>query len=267
MAGATRCIVRKSTKGRSRAPLLFVHGAFIGAWCWDEHFLKYFADLGYDAWAVDLRGHADEEEAQDLASIDDYVADVLLAVEQIGAAPVLVGHSMGAIIVQRTLRRAQARAVSLMAPVPPHGLLGSSFMLAARSPGIFNEINRIQLFDGMAGSPDQMRRAIFSQQLPAADVKRYLRRMRHESQRALFDLSWPQHFWIERTTIPVQVIGAADDLFFPPSLVEETAQLHGVESEIVPDMAHAMMLDAHWQQAAQRLAGWLERAVAPVKQK
>lgn len=47
MAESSRCIVRKSTKGRSRAPLLFVHGAFIGAWCWDEHFLKYFADLGW----------------------------------------------------------------------------------------------------------------------------------------------------------------------------------------------------------------------------
>lgn len=261
MAASSRCIVRKSVKGRSRAPLLFVHGAFIGAWCWEEHFLQYFADLGYDAWAVDLRGHGDDEETADMASIDDYVADVLLAVEEIGAAPVLVGHSMGAIVVQRALRRAQARAVSLLAPVPPHGLLGSSFMLAARNPEIFNEINRIQIFDGMAGSPDQLRRAIFSQQLPTGDVKRYLRRMRHESQRALFDLSWPQHFWIERTAIPVQVIGAADDLFFPPSLVGETAELHGVAAEIVPDMAHAVMLDVNWLQAAQRLAVWLERAL------
>lgn len=261
MTDYPRCIVRKSTRGRSRAPLLFVHGAFIGAWCWDEHFLKYFAGHGYDAWAVDLRGHADHEEVADLASVDDYVADVLMAVEQIAAPPVLIGHSMGAIVVQRALRRSQARAVSLMAPVPPHGLLGSSFMLAARNPEIFNEINKIQIFDGMPGSPDQLRRAIFSQQLPAVDVKRYLRRMRHESQRALFDLSWPQHFWIERTSIPVQVIGAADDLFFPPSLVEETAALHEVEAEIVPDIAHALMLDVKWEQAAQRLGAWLDRAL------
>ncbi|MEY4598779.1 MAG: hypothetical protein RLZZ445_1576 [Pseudomonadota bacterium] len=259
MADSSRCIVRKSAKGRSRAPLLFVHGAFIGAWCWEEHFLPYFADLNYDVWAVDLRGHADDEETADMASIDDYVADVLIAVEEIGAPPVLIGHSMGAIVVQRALRRSQARAVSLMAPVPPHGLLGSSFMLAARNPEIFNEINRMQIFDGMPGSSDLMRRAIFSPQLPAADVKRYLQRMRHESQRALFDLSWPQHFWIERTDIPVQVIGSADDLFFPPSLVEETAELHGVTAEILPDMAHAVMLDVNWVQAAKRLAEWLEK--------
>lgn len=261
MAEHPRCIVRKAGKGRSRAPLLFVHGAFIGAWCWDEHFLRYFSARGYDAWAIDLRGHADHEATDDLASIDDYVADVLLAVEHMPAPPVLIGHSMGAIVVQRALRRAQARALALLAPVPPQGLLGSSFMLAAKNPELFNEINRIQIFDGAVGSPDQLRRAIFSEQLPVTEVERFLRRMRHESQRALFDLSWPQHFWIQSADVPVQVIGAADDLFFPPALVDAAADLHGVRAEIVPDIAHALMLDANWEQAAGRLAGWLERAL------
>ena len=30
-----------------QTPLLFVHGAFTGAWCWEEHFLPFFADAGY----------------------------------------------------------------------------------------------------------------------------------------------------------------------------------------------------------------------------
>ena len=28
------------------APLLFVHGAFSGAWCWAERFLPFFARVG-----------------------------------------------------------------------------------------------------------------------------------------------------------------------------------------------------------------------------
>jgi pimeloyl-ACP methyl ester carboxylesterase len=39
-----------------RSPILFVHGAWHGAWCW-ENFLPYFADRGYGAYAVSLRGH------------------------------------------------------------------------------------------------------------------------------------------------------------------------------------------------------------------
>jgi len=38
-------------------PLLFVHGGWHGAWCWDDHFVDFFADAGYRAVAVSLRGH------------------------------------------------------------------------------------------------------------------------------------------------------------------------------------------------------------------
>jgi non-heme chloroperoxidase len=257
MTTLPRCIVRKSGQRARRAPLLFVHGAFTGAWCWDEYFLPYFAARGHDAWAVDLRGHGEHAEPSDFASLDDYVADVLLAIERLGEPPVIIGHSMGAIVVQRALRRAKVRAVGLLAPVPPQGLLGSSFLLAAKNPEILNEINKLQLSEALPAAPGLLRQAIFSPHLPAAEVHRHLRRMRSESQRALFDLSWPQHFWLERATVPVQVFGAQDDLFFPPHAVEETARLHGVAAEIIPDLAHAMMLDANWERAAERLAAWL----------
>ena len=58
----SRCS-RSSTKGAAGAdhpvPLLFVHGAWHAAWCWDEHFLGYFADRGYRAVALSFRGHGD----------------------------------------------------------------------------------------------------------------------------------------------------------------------------------------------------------------
>ena len=37
-------ISRRPKKTGHATPLLFVHGAFAGAWCWDEHFLSFFAD-------------------------------------------------------------------------------------------------------------------------------------------------------------------------------------------------------------------------------
>ena len=87
-----------------------------------------------------------------------------------------------------------------------------------------------------------------------------LSRMRRESQRALIDLSWPQYFWIDKADgrVPVQVLGAADDLLFPPSLVEAAAAIHGVEAEILPGTAHAMMLDTRWRDAAASIERWLK---------
>jgi pimeloyl-ACP methyl ester carboxylesterase len=243
--------------------LLFVHGAFVGAWCWEAHFLDHFAALGHDCYAVNLRGHGEGESGNDLASLDDYIVDVLLAAEELAPPPVLIGHSMGAAVVQRAWRRARASGFALLAPVPPQGLLASSALLALNNPNLFNEINKLQIGIEVQGEPALLREAIFSPSLPQAEVLRYLARMRRESTRALLDLSWPQYFWIERVRdaeVPVLVLGAADDLLFPPVMIEASAALHGVNAAIVPGVAHAMMLDTGWREVAGRIAAWLDTA-------
>ena len=253
------CLVRKARRRRAHAvPLLFVHGAFAGAWCWDEHFLGYFSALGHDAWAVDLRGHGMHAAAVNHASLEDYVSDVVQAVAHIGRPPVLVGHSMGAIITQRVCRQIRIPAQILMAPVPPQGVMASSFALALKNPEIFNIINNLQLYGASLPTPGLLRQALFSPQMPLATIRRYLGRMCRESQRALFDLSWPQYGWIDRATMPLLVLAAQIDILFPPPVVRETAQWHGVDATIVPGLAHAMMLDEGWEQAAAVIAGWLE---------
>ncbi len=242
------------------APLLFVHGAFAGAWCWDDYFLPYFAQHGYGAHAVSLRGHGASpgREALALAGIEDYVADVMLAADDLESEPVLIGHSMGGIVVQRAMRRRAAPAAVLMAPVPPQGLSGSAFLLAARDPELFREISLIQHAHPRYATLAGLRKAMFSAALPAEEALRHFWRMQPESQRALFELGWPQYFWIAGTgKTPVLVMGARRDAFFPTYMIEETARIHGVKAEIMPEMAHAMMLEPHWQVAADRILDWL----------
>src|SRR6478735_2105335 len=95
------------------APLVFVHGAVHAAWCWDEHFLDYFADNGYRCIAFSLRGHGGSslgEKALNACSIADYVDDMRAVINQLPLHPVLVGHSMGGFIVQKYLESASAPA-------------------------------------------------------------------------------------------------------------------------------------------------------------
>lgn len=254
-------IISRVPQGAARAtPLLFVHGAYVGAWCWDEYFLPYFAGRGYAAHALSLRGHGASpgRETLALASIDDYVADMLYAVEQLSRPPVLIGHSMGGMVVQRGLERSRAPAAVLMASVPPQGLMGSAFLLAAQDPQLFREINLIQHAHPGHATLEGVRKALFSATMPEDEVWKHFMRMQPESQRALFDLSWPQHFWIGNTRgVPVQVLGAGQDAFFPPPMIEATASLYDAKAEIFPDMAHAMMLEPAWQAVAERIVQWL----------
>ena len=247
-------------------PLLFVHGAYTGAWCWDEYFLPWFARHGYDAHALSLRGHGGSpaQGLLDLAGLDDYVDDVTEAAAQIAAAPVLIGHSMGAIVAQRAARRCRARAIVLMAPVPPHGLAGSLLTLATRDPPLFLALNTMQVGDSAASAEAaalrRVRDYLFSQSVTEADARRHLVRMQRESSRALADLAWPQHLWIAPSVgLPALVLGAARDAFFPEAMVDEAAQFHRVKALMFADMAHAMMLEPGWRAVAEAIRDWLEQ--------
>jgi non-heme chloroperoxidase len=253
-------VIGHAAEGTTRnTPLLFVHGAFAAAWCWEEHFLPYMAQRGYASYAVSLRGHggSDGRETLALASIDDFTTDMLLVAERMPATPVLIGHSMGAIVVQRGMARARAPAAVLMAPVPPQGLAGSALLLAARDPDLFRELNLTQHAHPRYATMEGLRRAVFSRSLPDEVVGRYFARMQPESQRAMFDLAWPQYFWVRASAAPVLILGAENDTLFPAETVAETARVHGTRAEIFPDMAHAMMLEAAWQRVADRILSWL----------
>jgi pimeloyl-ACP methyl ester carboxylesterase len=241
-------------------PLLFVHGAFVAAWCWDDNFLPYFAQHGYAAHALSLRGHGGSigREALAATSVDDYESDVIRIARHIGGPLVLIGHSMGGMVVQRCMHKIDAAGLVLMAPVPPEGLLGSSFALAARDPMLFGEINLMQHLHPSYATLQGVRRAVFSERIPDEEIGRHLARMQPESQRAVFDLSWPQQFFIGRASrVPALVLGGEHDAFFPPGTVESTARTRGVTPEIFPDMAHAMMLEPDWQRVADRIIDWL----------
>src|SRR5271168_3479351 len=71
-------------------PLLFVHGALHAAWCWDEHFLDFFADKGYHAVALSLRGHGASPGRERLrwTGLQEYVGDVAETAAQLPTQPV-----------------------------------------------------------------------------------------------------------------------------------------------------------------------------------
>lgn len=104
-------------------PLLFVHGGCHAAWCWDEHFLDFFADNGFRAVALSLRGHGGSRLTKNLqsCSMSDYLDDLRWAADELGGQPVLVGHSVGGFLVQKYLESRGVPAGVLLASTPPQG--------------------------------------------------------------------------------------------------------------------------------------------------
>ncbi len=240
-------------------PLLFLHGAYAAAWCWDEHFLGFFAERGYACHALSVSGHGASpgRERLDSFGIDHYVRDVAAVAEQLPAAPVLVGHSMGGMVAQKYLESHEAAGVVLMSSVPPQGLWAAALGLAFQKPGLMNDLNR--LLGGGQVALDTLRTAMFAQPVAMEDLARWYRRMQPESHRAIWDMTLFNLPLKSRMTLPpLLVLGAEHDTLIPASQVEMTARHYGVEAEIFPGVGHGLMLELGWKQVAERIHGWLE---------
>lgn len=241
-----------------QTPLLFVHGAFAGAWVWDEHFLPWFAARGYAAHALSLRGHggSDGHEQIDWHSIQDYVEDLAAVAADLDAPPVLIGHSMGGFVVQKYLERHAAPGAVLLCSVPPQGLVAAQFSLLIEKPGLMLEINR--LLGGGRVAPDILREALFAQDVPQATLERYYRMMQPESQRAIWDMSvfnLPLLPMLARP--PLLVLGAERDVLVPAFLVQATARTYGVPDRIFRGLGHGVMLERDWELVARTIDDWL----------
>lgn len=251
------------TKSERPQSVLFVHGAFAGAWVWDEHFLPYFAEQGYAAHAISLRGHGGSGGRDRIHdhSLRDYVCDVREVVDELGTSPVLVGHSLGGTVVQKFLEGAKAPAAVLMGTAPPQGLWPMSVSMAFRNPVLFHQLGLMQTFGIGLGNPDLVRRALFANHVPQDKLISYARRLQMESWRIPVDLLWPVVQIEQVKSTPLLVLGAQQDPFVSPALVKLTALTYGAEAEVFPDMSHAMMLEQDWQRVADKILSWLEVAV------
>lgn len=254
-------ITQQPATNRGLTPLLFVHGACHGAWCW-ENFLPFFAERGYEAHALSLRGHGLSEGRERILSIptSEYVEDVAAAVNRMFALPVLIGHSLGGYVVQKYLETRVARAAVLLASVPASGSINMLLRLTIRHPWRMLKFHATRSAYSLVQTPTLAREALFSPSLPPETLDRHFMRLQEESysaglDTALFNLPVPDK--IRALALPMLVLGAADDTLFTPREIKATAQAYNTQAEIFPDMAHDMMLDTGWQKVAERIVAWL----------
>ena len=250
-----------STKS-TKPPILCVHGAFNHARCWDEYFLPYFAQSGYPAYALSLRGHGSSAGANQLycASLADYVHDVAQVSQNLAQPPILIGHSMGGLIVQKYWEAHHPhQAAILLASVPPSGLWSPSVYLAFQDPGLLLQLNLVQFFGLHFVMPALLKKALFSEQTATGIIQNYLAQLQPESQRVILDMLWLDLPTLHSKPIsPLLVLGAANDKVFPQFLVNWTAKSYDTQAHIFPNMAHTMMLEPAWQKVADYILSWLQ---------
>jgi alpha-beta hydrolase superfamily lysophospholipase len=98
--------------------MLFIHGMWHADWCW-EGFIKYFRKMEFKAHPMNLRRHGVQHAGPARlwrAFLGTYVKDVERAASSFKRPPILVGHSLGCLLIEITMARIRPPAIVLLAP-------------------------------------------------------------------------------------------------------------------------------------------------------
>ena len=260
MASTVLELIHYPATGATRAGLhlLFVHGAYCSASCWQPHFLPWFSRQGYDCWALSLRGHGKSPDRRRLQQygIADYVKDVAWACGQLAQPAVLIGHSMGGFVLQQYLRQHTAAATILLASVPPGGLLVSSWRVGLTAPDILLALNLFQQ-GRYQPTAEEIRRMLLSSDASLECASWLAANLQVESQRAVLDMTLTNALFARRLACPALSIVGCSDLLVSRLEAESVGLLLGADTLALPDVAHMLMLDTRWQCVADTMHTWL----------
>lgn len=243
---------------RSRKPpLLLVHGVLTGSWMWSA-FAAFLAERGWEAHAMNLRGHytsdlADLEET----SMHDYADDIGVAIRQLGRPPVVIGWGIGGLAAMIYAQRHEVLGLVLLAPSPPAAAL-------PRRP-VAHELKGVPpVYDaqwwGWIAPTEQLRE--WMPDMSDADLEKMQEMLAgaRESGRARLERMRGVEIDTGRIAVPSLVIGAGLDDVIQPSEAQRTADLLGATYEYFPSASHfgLVMGSQSWPQVAGSVLGWLE---------
>ncbi len=245
--------------------IVMLHGANVGGWCFDT-FRPVFEGQGFTCHTPDLVGHgkhkADAATVLKGIGIADYAAEMAAFVGQFSAPPILLGHSMGAVIAQLLAAQGLASALVLAAPAPHAGVLPQTapekklgrvlMSVADLEEKVLDPIFDLAKIYTLNRLPEHEQRVVFDKFGP-------------ESGRALFELFVWMFDDSDATVVdtgaircPVLCLAGTDDRIVSLETARETARGYpDAPFWALEGRGHMFILEPGAEETAGRIAAWL----------
>ena len=202
------------------ASYVLVHGAWHGRWCWG-HVAPLLRAQGHTVIAPDLPGHGDDPAPANAQTLDSYVQRIRAMVSDLGNDVILVGHSLGGLVISavaEALPDHLRHLVYVTAFLPRDG--DSLVRICSVDPD--NPLNSasVRTPDGQCVTVDPERiREIFYADCPAADLALAKTRLGPEPLAVMFQ---PVHVTPERFgRVPRAYIHCSRDVALPLFVQEQ----------------------------------------------
>lgn len=247
--------------------LFMIHGMCGASWHWDQYRV-FFEERGYTCVTPTLRYHdmdPDDEPNPLLGntSLRDYAHDLEEEIKKLDVTPVIMGHSMGGLLAQVLGSRGLAKALVLLTPASPSGILALRFsvircFLSAMTTWAFWRKPFRFTFDEVAYG--------ILNRCPAEEREQLYRKFVYESGRAASEIG----FWLldsqgaakvdeSKISCPVIIIAGGQDRITPASVVRKVRDKYKAVSTYkeYPDHGHWVLGEPGWEAIAQDIAEWL----------
>jgi pimeloyl-ACP methyl ester carboxylesterase len=214
-----------------RKPLYLLHGELAGSWVW-ERYLRYFAQRGWEAHALNLRAHF-WSETDELSRLDfrSYLDDAAAGLARLNPGAVVIGHGMGALLALKLAEGHRVGGLVLLSPALPVPLRRAAKPYQLRVPPIF----RHELV-GWDMSDEDLQRE--NSDLTAEDVARIRHLIGAESGASRREVVRGVAVDRERMeNLPTLVVGAGLDRQYPEGDADRLAQW--LNAEYQPFGAHS----------------------------
>lgn len=262
---ALESVVAPEVAPASKGTVVFIHGLFVNARCW-QGWAQRFEAAGYTVLAPDWPAHAgvpSELRANTPAELRDLELDAITAhfreiVKASPEPPILVGHSMGGLIVQILLSEGLGRAGVAIDPAPPKGVF--SF-----APS-FTRSNSASLKPGSKPillSPRKFHYA-FANNLSAEESAAFYEALVVPESRlaARGPLSEAGRVDFAAKHAPLLILAGGDDHITPASMNRKNAEKFDpaagrVDFEVLEGRTHLTIGEPGWEAVADQVMGWL----------
>ncbi len=251
----------------TRPPLVLIHGMFCSPAFW-ESYKTAFELSGYQCHVPALRYHdlpLKEQPHPQLGgtSVVDYKNDLKQFIATLPEEPILIGHSMGGLLVQLLLADGVGKGGVCLTPAAPRGIIAlspsvlRSFWPVLTQWKFWEKPVRLSYKDAKFGMLNRL--------LPQEQWEIY-QRLGWESGRTVFEIGlWPldinkaTHVQFERVTVPLLFMGAQCDRVTPLFAVKRTSEKYPhAEFVELTGHAHWVLSEPGWEKIVERIISWLQ---------
>jgi pimeloyl-ACP methyl ester carboxylesterase len=251
--------------------IVFITGAFVSHHCWDN-WKTFFERRGYkivlpawprkDADAEALRNnHPDSAIAK--VTLNELIDHYGQIIEDLPEEPILIGHSLGGLLVQILLNNAFGAAGIAIHSVPPQGVIPielSFYKSNLSALGFFTDINKTYLISFRKWQYAFTNGMSFEQQKKAYEMLAV-----PESKRAIRGaLTSAAKVDFKAEHNPLLIIAGSSDQCIPASLNERNYKKYKSKSSVTQFVVrdgrnHFVLGQPTWKEDAQFILDWIQK--------